>query len=214
MLIVAAIVAGALFAARRTPGPSRWLLATVVFSVYPLMGLFSQLWFARDGRYGIISFPVFAIAIAVAVDEVIRRQDGASLARRAGVPAAILGVWAVLVIAPNYSDLADRHVANPFADIEAVSARLVEADQQGVQGVLWTVYSVGFVADDRLEFGVVPGELNRLPDRQADFERLAPERYGVIVETPFDDPQQPLFDPSQYERIEFGTLVLYLPLGG
>ena len=76
----------------RRPGPrSRLLLPAVLVGAFPIMALFENLIFATDGRYGIITFPFLVLAVAIAVDALLRRfsparrdRQWASLSHRCG----------------------------------------------------------------------------------------------------------------------------------
>ena len=207
-LFLFAVVAGLVVQYRRSRRPSRVLLPVVVLAVLPLMGLFSPLIYALDGRYGIIAFPFLALSVGIAIDELARRTPrvGAIV-----VPLLAGLVWVGGFLAPHLDRVLDETDGNPNANTEEVVDRLQRSGIEFVSGSFWRVHPVEFVADDTIVGGVSRGHPVRFSNRQrADGSggtggrrvRVPDVRRGSrALRGPVED----------YERTQIGDTVLYIP---
>ena len=140
------------------------LLPVVVLAVLPLMGLFSPLIYAFDGRYGIIAFPFLALSVGIAIDELARRIPGVGAI---AVPVVAVLVWVGGYLAPHLELVLDETDGNPNADTEEVVDLLQRSGIEFVSGSFWRVHPVEFVADDTIVGGVSPGHPVRFPEPPA-----------------------------------------------
>ena len=217
-LLIALAAAGAISQIRHRRRPSRWLLATVLIAVLPIMALFPPLIYSLDGRYGLMSFPFVTIAVALGVMWIAAAIGGGELRPAVAATAAVAMVilWLAGYVLPTAGQIMSRSPAHPNAALYEIDALLAEAGIEHIYGSYWRVYPLEFVANRRLDGAVLAPLPVRFPERQAAVFAADPNGVAWVLEPADDQPDRFDTDPlwlgiDRYERIEIGTTVIYLP---
>jgi len=211
LAVLAGVVAGAallLAAWRRAHRAALLVVPAALLGVLPIMAVFQNLIFAADGRYAVIAFPFLAMALAIAIDALVRRAVG-----RAAVPmlVAVAAAWVALLAVPTVRPV--RHMPDPApnAALTEVARRIRDAGFEHVYGTYWTVLPVDFAGDRHLTSAVLYPLPIRFPDRQRAVEGADHTRVAFVFGAGEDDPGLLWMPVDRYERTAIGGFVLYLP---
>lgn len=199
-------LAGAVVLARRSWAGRMYLAAGVL--CWPIMATFAALGQVRDGRYGVIPLPVFALTLPAAAAAVVARSPRPRLV----APAAALVVGAVVLV-PHQREVVGDTVDDPNAGTAAVVQQLDEAGIEFLDGSYWVTLPVSYVTDARIATAVVEGFPVRYPHLQ---ERVdAAPATEVAFAFQYDDvnPNALRLPMEQYERVDLPGVVLFLPPG-
>ena len=132
--------------------------------------------------------------------------------RAIGVLALVAAIWMVGFFRPANERYLDARGVDPNAQLDDIVDVLDERGINRVYGSYWAVLPVDFAGDNRIVSGVFPFWPIRFPDRQRIVGATPPEQVAVIFLRRDEDPAQLLLPLDQYERIEIGDRVVYLPL--
>jgi GT2 family glycosyltransferase/4-amino-4-deoxy-L-arabinose transferase-like glycosyltransferase len=209
LAVISTAIFGLVTIVRRPMPRSRFLLLTVLLTVFPMMALLRNLIFANDGRYAMISFPFVLIALAGGVDALAGRRPPV---RTVGVLALVAIIWVASFIRPTAAPYLDALGTDPNAQLGEIVDVLDGAGITRVYGSYWGVLPVDFAGDNRIVGAVFPFWPIRFPDRQRIVGATPPEDVAVIYMSDDEDPSQLLMPADRYERIEIGNRVVYLPL--
>ncbi len=209
--LLATIAFGLWAIARHCTGRGRVVLFVVLASVFFLMAFLQNLIYANDGRYAMISLPFVLVALAAGIDRLAGRRPPW---RAIGVLALVATIWMVGFFRPANERYLDARGVDPNAQLDDIVDVLDERGINRIYGSYWAVLPVDFAGDNRIVSGVFPFWPIRFPDRQRIVGATPPEQVAVIYLRRDEDPAQLLLPLDQYERIEIGDRVVYLPLPG
>ena len=208
-LVLLATIAVGLWSIARNAARSRSVLLAVVGAVFFLMAFLSNLIYANDGRYAVISFPFLLIALAAGIDRLAGQRPPI---RTVAVLVAASAIWIVGFVRPEAQPFLDARGVDPNAELDEIVDLLDERGIDRIYGSYWAVLPVEFVGDDRIVGAVFPFWPIRFPERQRTVGATDPRDVAVVYLRRDEDPAQLLLAPEQYERVEIGDRVLYLPL--
>ncbi|MCY7301166.1 MAG: hypothetical protein LH616_18400 [Ilumatobacteraceae bacterium] len=208
-LIIIGVVAGCVVMTRSSRRASRWIVPVGLVVTFPAMAMLPHLIYVDDGRYGIITFPLIAISLGVALSRVI-----ASFApRRALVGVlAFATLWVGITVIPFWHRQRGFDRAEPNAWIDQVIDRLDQAGIDHVAGSYWLILPLEFRSDQRIRTAVAGNPyVIRMPLSQRTVGRVPAEEVAFIF-PPGDQPPGWLYLPLDEYRLEdLGGVTLYLP---
>ena len=205
LLAIVAAFAGLLLLWRRG-WAGKMLTVTAVVSPF-LLALLNNLSFSDDGRYGINFLAFFAIGICALVEDLTHRV--ATLRR---VALLVLPVaWLLLIARPSVVNLVPDSPGTPEQAIHAVIDRLDAAQIDRVRTTYFIAQPIVLDSDERILAALTSGPI-RFPYLERAVDATDPRQvayvFGLGAPTEFDSRALPL---DQYERIEVGPYVIYLP---
>ena len=121
-------------------------------------------------------------------------------------------IWVVGFVRPEAQPFLDARGVDPNAELDEIVDLLDERGIDRVYGSYWGVLPVEFAGDDRIVGAVFPFWPIRFPERQRTVGATDPRQVAVVYLRRDEDPAQLLLAPEQYERLEIGDRVVYLPL--
>ncbi|MEZ5216964.1 MAG: hypothetical protein R2715_10355 [Ilumatobacteraceae bacterium] len=208
--IPALALAGAIrLARRRTAG--RMYLAAIVFC-WPIMAVFAPLGQTRDGRYGVIVLPLFAVCLTSAVEAV-----GETIVERIHVrPVVVAGAIASAagLLLPYQFDEVTTEFVRPNAGFEELVVRLDAARIEAVKGSYWVVSQASYLTDWRIASAVTDGWPVRYPRSQQRVDATPPEHVAFVFQYDDVNPTALPFPIDDYQRVDLQGLVLLLPPDG
>jgi len=208
-LLIAGVVAGCVILMRSTRRASRWIVPVGLVATFPAMAMLPHLIYVDDGRYGIITFPLIAISLAVALSRVI----AGFAPRRALVGVLVFAMlWVGITVVPFLRRQQGFDRARPNAWIDQVIDRLDAAGIDHVAGSYWLVLPLEFRADQRIRTAVAGNPyVIRMPLSQRIVGRVPADEVAFIF-PPGDQPPGWLYLPLEEYRLEdLGGVILYLP---
>ena len=206
--LLATIAFGLWTIARRSGARGRVVLFAVLALVFFLMAFLQNLIYANDGRYAMISLPFVLIALAAGID---RLAGWRPPWRVIGVLTLVAAIWIVGFVRPNQRPFLDARGVDPNAQLDEIVDVLDERGINRVYGSYWAVLPVDFAGDNRIVSGVFPFWPIRFPDRQRIVGATPPEQVAVIYMRVDEDLAYLLMPVENYERLEIGDRVVYLP---
>ncbi len=210
-LIIGGVVAGCVIMVRSSQRASRWIVPVGLVATFPAMAMLPHLIYVDDGRYGIITFPLIAIALGVALSRVI---SGLAPVRALAGVLAFATLWVGITVVPFLNRQQGFDRTQPNAWIDQVIDRLDKAGIDHVAGSYWLVLPLEFRSDQRIRTAVAGNPyVVRMPLSQRLVGRVPAEEVAFIF-PPGDQPPGWLYLPLDEYRLEdLGGVILYLPPG-
>lgn len=204
VIVVLALAAlGAWTVVRLAPWRGAVLAAPLVF-VWPLMAALNNLTFVDDGRYGIIAFPVLAIAVAAGAQALLAARPTLWLAVAAG--------WLLICSVPFLNAEAGRDLGDPNRQTQELIDAVDQAGFDRVAGYYWAVLPLEYQSGGRIRTAVAGNPyVIRLPDTQRLVDATPPERLAYVFPPGPIDPSWVKLPVDRYQQVPVAGLVLYLP---
>ncbi len=208
-LLLGGVIAGCVVIARASARPSRWLLPVALAGSFPLMALLTPLIFVADGRYAIIVFPLFAIALGAAVSALL----SALSARQFAVGLVGIGaLWAAVTIVPFIHQQQGFESADPNAWQQRVIDRLDEVGITRVAGNYGLVLPIEYRSDQSIRVAIAGNPyVIRFPTSQRLVEGSPPDEVAFLFPPGDLDPGWFYLPLAEYRVEDFGGIILYLP---
>lgn len=208
-LLLGGVVAGCIVIVRASARPSRWLLPVALAGSFPLMALLTPLIFVADGRYAIIVFPLFAIALGAAVSALL----SALSARQFAVGLVGIGaLWAAVTVVPFVDQQQGFESADPNAWQQRVIDRLDEVGITRVAGNYGLVLPIEFRSDQAIRVAVAGNPyVIRFPTSQRIVEHSPPDEVAFLFAPGDLDPGWFYLPLAEYRVEDLGGFILYLP---
>ena len=208
-LILAGVVAGCVVLVRASTRPSRWLVPVAICSSFPLMALLTPLVFVEDGRYAIIVFPFFAIALgavlSVLVSKISPRQFAAALV-------ATGAMWVAVTVVPFLDQQQGFRRADSNAWQDRVIARLEEVGIDRVAGNYGLVLPIEFRSDQAIRVAIAGNPyVIRFPKSQRIVEGTPAEEVAFLFPPGDQEPVWFYLPVNEYRVEDLGGVILYLP---
>ncbi len=207
-LIAAAVVVGCV-ELLRTGRPSRWIVPVGLICCLPLMALLPNLAYVADGRYGIIPFPLIAIALGAAASRALRNW---SVGRAVAILGVALAIWIGLTSVAFLDRQHALESAQPGEWQDRTISRLHELGIDSVAGNYWLVLPLEYRSDQSIRTAVAGAYPIRFPESQR-LVQNAPAEEVAFVFTPDElDPDLFYLPIDSYRREDLGGIILYVPL--
>jgi hypothetical protein len=191
---------------------------------WPILALFSNMGFVDDGRYAIVGFPFLIIALVVGLRSLVVLVKWSQFTGY--VAPAVAGVlWVAVFLIPWVNDYAPDVVEDPNANVQAIVDVLVadqysyaagnywltlpieyQSNRQVVTAVAGYPWSVVFPWQPQFPWGV------RFVDTQAEVLAAHPTDVAYVFLSGDEQLGALRLPVDDYERLEVGSAVLYLPL--
>lgn len=209
LLIAVGVVVGCVHLVRSSQRPSRWIVPIGLALCFPAMALLPHLIFVLDGRYGIIPFPLIAIALGAALS---RAVAGFSPRQALASVLVLAVVWASVTIVPFMQRQQMFERAEPNAWIDRVINRLDEVGIDRVAGSYWMVLPLEYRSDQRIRTAIAGNPyVIRFPSSQRIVGR-APADEVAFLFPPGEQPPGWFYLPvDEYRQEDLGGVILYLP---
>jgi hypothetical protein len=193
----------------RNGRPSRWIVPVGLICCLPLMALLPNLAYVDDGRYGIIPFPLIAIALGAATSRALRNW---SMRRAVAILGATLALWVGVTSVAFLHRQHGLESARPNAWQERTIARLHELGIDRVAGNYWLVLPLEYRSDRSIRTAVAGPYPVRFPESQRLVQSAPPEEVAFVFTPGELDPSLFYLPIDSYRREDLGDIILYVPL--
>jgi hypothetical protein len=207
VLIVVAVLGLAAVGAWSVTRSSGWrgaVLTAPLIAVWVLMAGLRNLSYVDDGRYGVIAFPVLAIAVAAGFHAVL------GPGRSSWVTGA--AVWFVVCSVPFVHAEAGRSLGDPNRQTQVLIDAIEREGFDRVAGHYWAVLPIEYQSGGRIRVAVAGKPyVVRLADTQRLVDETPAERLAYVFPPGSIDPTWVKLPVEQYRQEDVAGYVLYFP---
>lgn len=208
-LLLGGVIAGCVVLVRASARPSRWLIPVALAASFPLMALLTPLIFVADGRYAIIVFPLFAIALGATLSAIVTAMSGRQFA--AGL-VGVAALWAAITVVPFVNQQQGFDEADSNAWQQRVIARLDDAGITRVAGNYGLVLPIEYRSDQQIRVAIAGNPyVIRFPSSQRIVQGSPPDEVAFLFPPGDQDPGWFYLPLDEYRVEDLGGIILYLP---
>ena len=222
-VVLLALIVWGIFGLARL-GSRGLVLAMPTVLCWPILALFSNMGFVDDGRYAIVGFPFLIIALVVGLRSLVVLVKWSQFTGY--VAPAVAGVlWVAVFLIPWVNDYAPDVVEDPNANVQAIVDVLVADQYSYAAGNYWLTLPIEYQSNRQVVTAVAgypwgavfPWQPQfpwgvRFVDTQAEVSAAHPTDVAYVFLSGDEQLGALRLPVDDYERLEVGSAVLYLPL--